>query len=71
MIVKQGFEYLDNGTVKMLKRQSSQPYYESKGVDDILRRYPYTVTKQTAYYLFMMGYIEGKRAERARRKRTT
>ena len=68
--MKLNMEYIDSGNITMLERQSMSPYYESGGVDDILRAFPHTVTRKTAQFLFMMGYIEGKRAERARRKRT-
>lgn len=67
--MKLKMEYVDGGNIAMLERQYMDPYYESVGVDDILRAFPNAVTMKTAQFLFMMGYIEGKRAERARRKK--
>ena len=67
--MKLNMEHIDGGNIAMLERQYMDPYYESGGVDDILRAFPGTVTMKTAQFLFMMGYIEGKRAERARRKK--
>lgn len=61
--------YKNQGTVAMLKKQTISAYYESPGVDDLLRGFPNEVTERMAYYMFMLGYIEGKRAERARRKK--
>ncbi len=54
----------------MVEKQSKLPYYECRGVDELLRAYPQSVTKAMAHSLFILGYIEGKRAERARRKKT-
>ena len=63
--------YKDHGTVKMLNYQKLSPYYCCSGVDDLLRVYPRETTKIMACSMFMLGYIEGKRAERARRQRGT
>ena len=64
-------EFKEIGVVKMIEKQSAQPYYECRGVDELLRAYPQSVTRIMAHNLFLLGYIEGKRAERARRKKTT
>lgn len=64
------FGYQDSGAAGLVLRQPVTPYYECSGVDDILRAYPGTVARKTAFSLFMLGYIEGKRAERKRRKKT-
>lgn len=70
MIISQSLEYQDSGTVKMINKQSLAPYYSCTGIDDLLRAYPQSVTRTTAVSLFLLGYIEGKRAEGARRKKT-
>ncbi len=64
-------EFKEIGVVKMIEKQSAQPYYECRGVDELLRAYPQSVTRIMTHNLFLLGYIEGKRAERARRKKTT
>lgn len=71
MVIRQSLEYQDNGTVEMLTHQDYAPYYASCGIDDLLRAYPQSVTRKMAQSLYMLGYIEGKRAERDRRKRGT
>ena len=63
--------YESNETMKMLV---NQPYFSIIGkqgfkeIDNILEARPYTATEETALDLFVLGYIYGKRAERARRK---
>ena len=52
----------------MLRKQSITPYCMSEGVDELLREFPNAATHKMAFYMFMLGYIEGKRADRARRK---
>lgn len=61
-------EFEPKGIVEMLNKQKIVPYYISEGVDELLRDFPGQVTRKMAYYMFMLGYIEGKRADRARRK---
>lgn len=70
MVMRQSLEYQDNGTVEMLTHQDYAPYHASHRVDDLLRTYPQSVTRVMAQSLYMLGYIEGKRAERARRKKS-
>lgn len=70
MVISQSLEYQDRGTVKMINKQSTAPYYSCAEIDDLLRAYPQSVTRTMAVALFLLGYIEGKRAERARRKKT-
>lgn len=62
-------EFKDTGIVRLLLKQNISPYRKSVGVSEILRTFPYTTTQKTAYCMYMLGYMEGKRAERARRKR--
>lgn len=61
-------EFKPKGIVKMLDKQDATPYYENEEVDELLRAFPKQTTHVMAVYMFMLGYIEGKRAERARRK---
>lgn len=61
-------EFVSKGVVSMLDNQHLTPYLKSEGVDELLRTYPYQTTFKMAYYMFMLGYIEGKRAERAKKK---
>lgn len=63
-------EFQSQGIVGMLEHQDNTPYYQSLGVDELLRVYPDSVTHRMSTAMFMLGYIEGKRAERARRRRT-
>lgn len=61
-------EFQPQGVVEMLKHQSLVPYYSCEGIYELLRKYP-PVTREMAESMFMLGYIQGKRAERAKRKR--
>lgn len=61
-------EFETKGTVKMLDKQSITPFCMSEGADELLREFPNDVTYKMALYMFLLGYIEGKRADRARRK---
>ena len=57
--------------MKMLGRQFQLSIIGKQGfkeIDNILEARPYTATTQTAMDIFTLGYIYGKRAERARRK---
>ena len=62
-------EFRPTGVVEMVNKQPLTPYYDCLGVYEILREYPHQTTYKAAVSLFMLGYIEGKRAERARRKK--
>ncbi len=59
-------EFKETGVVEMLRHQDFSPYYNCLGIDELLRE-PFSVTRSMAQSLFMLGYIQGKRAERARR----
>lgn len=61
-------EFKETGVVEMLKYQDYAPYYNCQGIDELLRHEPFSVTRSMAQSLFMLGYIQGKRAERAKRK---
>ena len=62
-------EFKETGVVEMLSHQDFSPYYHCRGLDELLRHKPFSVTKSMAQSLFMLGYIQGKRAERARRRK--
>lgn len=62
-------EFKETGVVEMLSHQDFSPYYHCRGIDELLRHKPFSVTKSVAQSLFMLGYIQGKRAERARRRK--
>lgn len=68
MQITKPLEFQGQGIIEMLKHQNNAPYYSCDGVYEVLRKYPQTVTRETAISLFMLGYIHGKRAERARKK---
>lgn len=60
-------EFKETGVVEMLRHQDFSLYYNCLGIDELLRHEPFSVTRSMARSLFMLGYIQGKRAERARR----
>ena len=67
--------YEENGTMRLLGYQRSVPIFWSNDVvrEEIkhiseARKYSFTIS--AASDIFMLGYIHGKRAERARRKKT-
>lgn len=67
--------YNANETMKLLGKQSMSyvlnRYPEVKEqITEIARARPYSFTIEASWDLFMLGYIYGKRAERARRKGT-
>lgn len=62
-------EFKPKGIVKMLDKQNTAPYCQNEKVDELLRTFPKQTTHEMAVHMFMLGYIEGKRAERARRKK--
>lgn len=63
--------YEKNETMKMLGKNTyvgalnQQTFSE---LDNILEARPHTCTRDTAMDIFMLGFIYGKRADRARRK---
>lgn len=61
-------EFVFHGAAEILQYQDARPYYESDGVRDLLEANNMQTTYRMALSMFLMGYIEGKRAERARRK---
>ncbi len=61
-------EYKDSGAVEMLQYQDYAPYCASAGVEDVLRAYPMETTARMAQSMYILGYIEGKRVERVKRK---
>lgn len=62
-------EFKKTGIVQLLMKQRDAPFNASLGIDEIMRTFPHSTTRKTAYCMYMLGYREGKRAERARRKR--
>lgn len=62
-------EFKETGIVQLLMKQHDTPYNASLGVDEILRTFPHSTTRKTAYCMYMLGYIEEKRAERARKQK--
>jgi hypothetical protein len=56
-----GYQY----TTEMLGKE------QFKAMDDIAKTRPNSFTKESAIDLYLLGYIYGKRAERASRKRGT
>lgn len=60
-------EFKETGVVEMLRHQDFSSYYNCLGIDELLRHEPFSVTRSMAQSLFMLGYIQGKHAERARR----
>ena len=65
--------YSKNDTMKMLCKNHYMTALNGQTfskLDDILEARPFSCTKDTAMDIFMLGYIHGKRAERARRKKT-
>ena len=67
------YPYNANETMKLLGQQSMAyvldryPEVEEQ-ITEIARARPYSFTLDAACDLFLLGYIYGKRAERARRK---
>lgn len=54
--------------INILRYQSLAPFTQSAAVEEILHRDWDKLSVTTLRELFLVGYIEGKRAERARRK---
>lgn len=63
MDVEKLLESQDEGTQKA--------YDQDLHVDAYLRYHPFSVTKEVARGLYMLGVMKGKQIERARRKRGT
>ena len=64
--------YSKNDTMKMLGKNYYMPALNRQTfseLDDILEAIPFSCAENTAMDIFMLGYIHGKRAERARRKK--
>lgn len=68
------FPYAANKTMQLLGRQHSVKLFWSneqvrEEVREISEGRPYSFTLDAAADIFMLGYIHGKRAERARRNK--
>lgn len=66
--------YEKNDTMRMLgNQQSAEPFWCNdvvrREIEEIAEAMPYSFTITAASDIFMLGYIHGKRAERARRKK--
>ncbi len=73
MIKATGTLYSKNSTMRMLGEQRSVAIFwkndeVKKAVDEIAEARPYSFTIEAASDIFVLGYIFGKRAERARKK---
>ncbi|HCT91988.1 MAG TPA: hypothetical protein DF613_11520 [Lachnospiraceae bacterium] len=73
MIRASGTLYSKNSTIRMLGKQiSASVFWQNnearKAVDEIAEARPYSFTIEAASDIFVLGYIFGKRAERARKK---
>lgn len=68
--------YHKNPTMKLLGHQCAlEPFWYNdevkKQIEEISEGRPFSFTLEVASDIFMLGYIHGKRAERARRKKRT
>ncbi len=68
--------YEKNETMRMLGMQAFKNYFgvikeARKGLDEIAEARPHSFAKDAVDDIFVLGYIYGKRADRARRKRTS
>lgn len=64
--------YMANATMELLGKQAPLSILTDeieKQMGEITAARKYTTTFMTALDMFMLGYIHGKRAERARKKR--
>ncbi len=73
MIKATGTLYSKNSTMRMLGEQRSVAIFwkndeVKKAADEIAEARPYSFTIEAASDIFVLGYIFGKRAERARKK---
>ena len=65
--------YQKNDTMRILGKQVAVTAFWNndavrRGIEQIREARPYSFTIDAASDIFMLGYIHGKRAERARRK---
>lgn len=63
--------YYENPTMRMLGKNCYVGPLNQESfaqLDEILKARHYSCTRDTAMDIFMLGYIHGKRAERAKRK---
>lgn len=69
-----GSYHITNDTMKLLRHQNIEFLFDNKEIEkqmlDIKRARQERFSFCTAIDIFLLGYIHGKRAERARRKRT-
>lgn len=63
-----GTETTHMSLVEMLEHQSRVPMARCEGAQELLGNYLCIVPIKVAIHMFLLGYIEGKRVERARRK---
>ncbi len=68
--------YKRNETMELLGKQTFKNYFGAikearKGLDEIKEARPHSFTKDAAEDIFVLGYIYGKRADRARRASRT
>ena len=66
--------YKKNETMQLLgKQRSADPFWHNDEVmrqlDQVSEGRPYQFTAEAASDIFMLGYIHGKRAERARKRK--
>ena len=65
--------YEKNDTMRLLGRQCISTFWENdvvrREIEQISEARPCSFTITSASNIFMLGYIHGKRAERARRKK--
>lgn len=65
--------YESNETMRMLGEQKTVDIFwrnteVRKQIEDISKAFPFSFTDEAAADIFTLGYIYGKRAERARKK---
>ena len=68
--------YEKNETMELLGKQAFKNYFGAikearTGRDEIKAARPHSFAKDAAEDIFVLGYIHGKRADRARRKGTS
>lgn len=66
--MRTGTETTHMSLTEMLEHQSRVPMARCEGTQELLGNYLCIVPIKVAIHMFLLGYIEGKRAERARRK---
>ena len=63
--------YSENHTMQMLGKNYYSAVFANGGyeaMNDVIKARPFTCTFETAMDVFAIGYIYGKRAERAKKK---